>query len=83
MSTLVLNLDDRLASTLSALAARNHKELPEWATEQLTLLAEAAEMRLATSYSAEWWDAFGSISDADFASPSRPTSRSVEPLDAD
>ena len=29
MSTLVLNLDDRLASSLSALAARNHKELPE------------------------------------------------------
>ena len=71
MSTLVLNLDDRLASSLSALAARNHKELPEWATEQLTRLAEAAEMRLSASYSPEWREAFGSIGDADFESPSR------------
>ena len=70
MSTLVLNLDDRLASSLSALAARNHKDLPEWATEQLSRLAEAAEIGLSASYSAEWWEAFGSIGDADFEPPS-------------
>jgi hypothetical protein len=29
MSMLVLNLDDQLTSSLSALAARNHKESPK------------------------------------------------------
>jgi len=40
MSTLVLNLDDALASRLASAAARSHKALPDWAAEQLGRIAE-------------------------------------------
>lgn len=40
MSTLVLNLDDTLATRLAAAAAQDRQELPEWAAEQLARLVE-------------------------------------------
>ena len=47
MSTLVLNLDDQLVSRLTSAAARSHKALPDWATEQLERLAGIADDSLA------------------------------------
>lgn len=82
MSSLVITLDDNLVSHLAAMAARNHKPLPVWAAEQLSHLATSADTDSAGAYSAEWLTAFGSISDATFAPPSRRMSRSVAPLDA-
>ncbi len=82
MSTLVLNLDDRLKLRLDALAAHNHKPLPDWAAEQLgRLAADAGEISVAT-YSPEWMAAFGSIGDPSFHAPERPLPSAVEPLDA-
>ena len=68
MSSLVLNL----ASHLEAMATRNHKALPEWAVEQLGLIAASTAHEPTKLYSAEWSAAFGSISGDDtFNSPSR------------
>ena len=83
MSTLVLNLDDRLKLRLDALAARNRKPLPDWATEQLSRLAAHADEIPAATYSPEWMVAFGSISDPSFHAPARPLPVPVEPLDAE
>ena len=85
VNTLVLNLDDRLKQRLDALAARNHKPLPDWAAEQLGRLAgdaaDAGELQ-AASYSPEWLAAFGSIDDPSFGAPERVLPSAVEPLDA-
>ena len=83
MSTLVLNLDDRLKESLAALAARSRKPLPDWAAEQLSRLVSNADADPAPAYSAEWMAAFGSISDPSFGAPSRPFPVNVEPLDAE
>ena len=83
MSTLVLNLDDRLKLRLDAIASRNRKPLPDWATEQLRLLAADAEEIPATTYTAEWMAAFGSIGDPSFRAPERSFPAVVEPLDAE
>lgn len=40
MSTLVINLDDQLASRLASAAARSRRTLPDWAAEQLGRIAE-------------------------------------------
>ncbi len=82
MSTLVLNLDDRLKLRLDALAARNRKTLPDWAAEQLSRLAAHADEIPAAAYSPEWMATFGSISDPTFYAPARPLPGPVEPLDA-
>ena len=82
VSSLVLNLDDRLKLRLDALAALHHKPLPDWAAEQLgRLAADVAEIPAAT-YSAEWMVAFGSIGDPSFLAPERSLPAAVEPLDA-
>ena len=83
MSTLVLNLDDRLKLRLDSLAARNRKPLSDWATEQLGRLAENADELSAVTYSAEWMAAFGSIDDPAFIAPARPLPAPVAPLDAE
>ena len=83
MSTLVLNLDDRVASTLATLAARSQMPLPEWATEQLSRLATAEAAPHAEAYSAEWRTAFGSITDPTFPAPPSSLPRPVRPLDAE
>lgn len=82
MSTLVLNLDERLKLRLDALAARNRKPLPDWAAEQLSRLASDADKIPAAAYSQEWMATFGAISDPSFNAPARPLPQSVEPLDA-
>jgi len=41
MSTLVLNLDDTLASRLATAAAHHGKALPDWAAEQLARVVGA------------------------------------------
>ncbi len=82
MSTLVLNLDDRLKLRLDALAAHHRKPLPDWAAEQLGRLAAGADEIPAATYSAEWIAAFGSIGDPSFRAPERPLPTAVEPLDA-
>ena len=82
VSTLVLNLDDRLKLRLDALAARNRKPLPDWAAEQLSRLAANADEVPSAAYSLEWMAAFGSISDPSFNAPARPLPLPVEPLDA-
>lgn len=82
MSTLVLNLDDRLKLRLDALAAQNRKPLPDWAAEQLGRLAADADEIPAATYSAEWMAAFGSIEDPSFHAPKRVLPTAVEPLDA-
>jgi hypothetical protein len=82
VSTLVLNLDDRLKRRLDALAAHNHKPLPDWAAEQLGRLAADAGEIPAASFSAEWMAAFGSIDDSSFSAPERALPSAVEPLDA-
>ena len=82
VSTLILNLDDRLKRRLDALAAHNHKPLPDWAAEQLGRLAADAGEISAASYSPEWMAAFGSIDDPSFRSPERPLPTHVEPLDS-
>jgi hypothetical protein len=71
VSTLVLNLDDRLKLRLDALAAHHHKTLSDWAAEQLGRLAADAGEIPSASYSAEWMAAFGSIADPSFAAPER------------
>ena len=81
MSTLVLNLDDRLKLRLDALAAHNRKPLPDWAAEQLRRLAADAGEIPAATYSAEWMEAFGSIDDPSFSAPERVLPSAVEPLD--
>lgn len=83
MSALILNFDDCLKLCLDALAARNCKPLPDWATEQLSRLAADAEDAPANAYSGEWMEAFGSISGPTFHAPSRPLPSPVEPLDAE
>lgn len=82
MSTLVLNLDDRLKLRLDALAARNRTPLPDWAAEQLRRLAADAGEIPAATYSTEWMAAFGSIDDPSFTAPERGMPCAVEPLDA-
>ena len=83
MITLVLNLDDSLKLRLDALAAHNHKPLPDWAAEQLhRLAADVGEIPSAT-YSAEWMATFGSIDDPSFRAPERVLPPAVEPLDAE
>jgi hypothetical protein len=82
VSTLVLNLDDRLKLRLDALAAHNHKPLPDWAAEQLGRLADGAGEIPAASYSPEWMAAFGSIGDPSFRAPERPLPTAVESLDS-
>ena len=79
----MIDLDDRLARSLTAMAARSQKQLPEWAAEQLTRIAATEEASNFDAYSAEWRAAFGSISDSTFASPPRHLPRSVEPLDTE
>ncbi len=81
MSTLVLNLDDRLKQRLDVLAAHNRKPLPDWAAEQLGRLAADADGSPGT-YSAEWMAAFGSIGDPSFRAPERTLPTAVQPLDA-
>jgi hypothetical protein len=71
VSTLVLNLDDRLKLRLDALAAHSRKPLPDWAAEQLRRLAADADLRPPATYSAEWMAAFGSIDDPSFSAPER------------
>lgn len=83
MSTLVLNLDDRLKLRLDALAAHNRKPLPDWAAEQLGRLAAHSDEIPAATYTAEWMAAFGSIGDPSFRAPERPLPSAVEPLDAE
>ena len=61
VSTLVLNLDDSLASSLAVMAARSRKPLAEWAAEQLTRLASPASTHSETAYTDEWRAAFGSL----------------------
>jgi hypothetical protein len=82
VSTLVLNLDDRLKLRLDALAARNRKPLSDWAAEQLGRLASHADEHPSATYSAEWMAAFGSIDDPSFQAPGRPLPTAVKPLDA-
>ena len=82
MSTLVLNLDDRLKLRLDALAARNRKPLPDWATEQLSRLAANSDESPTAAYSPDWMAAFGSISDPSFDAQARSFPLPVEPLDA-
>lgn len=82
MSTLILNLDDRLKLRLDALAAHSRKPLPDWAAEQLGRLAVDVGEIPATTYSSEWMAAFGSIDDSSFSAPGRALSSAVEPLDA-
>ena len=79
MSTLVLNLDDRLANSLATLAARSQMPLPEWATEQLFRLASAEVTPHAEAYSAEWRASFGSVADATFLAPLRCFPYGVSP----
>lgn len=83
VSTLVLNLDDRLERKLAALAARSRQPLPDWAAEQLGKLAGEAGTEPAAGYSAEWKAAFGSIGDPRFAAPARTVPSAVKPLDAE
>jgi hypothetical protein len=85
VSTLVLNLDDRLKHRLDALAAHSRKPLPDWATEQLRRLASDADMIPAPTptYSAEWMATFGSIDDPSFRAPERVLPSAVEPIDAE
>lgn len=83
MSTLVLNLADRLKLRLDALAAHSRKPLPDWAAEQLRRLAAEAEEIPAATCSAEWMAAFGSIDDPSFDAPERILPPVVEPLDAE
>lgn len=81
VSTLVLNLDDRLKLRLDVLAAHSRKPLPDWAAEQLgRLAADLGEIPAAT-YSSDWMEAFGSIDDASFRAPERVPPSAVEPLD--
>ena len=82
VSTLVLNLDDRLKLRLDALAAHSRKPLPDWAAEQLGHLAAAAGEIPAVTYSTDWMAAFGSIADDSFGAPERVLPSTVEPLDA-
>jgi len=83
MSTLVLNLDERLKLRLDSLAARNRKPLPDWAAEQLGRLAAHADEIPAATYSAEWMAAFGSVNDPSFSAPVRSLPAAVAPLDAE
>lgn len=78
MSTLVLNLDDRLKLRLDSLAARNRKPLPDWAAEQLGYLAAHADEIPEATYSAEWMAAFGSVNDPSFCAPARPLAAGME-----
>jgi len=48
VSTLVLHLDDQLKERLDALAARKHKPLSDWATEELGRLAAHANEKEST-----------------------------------
>ncbi len=82
MSTLVLNLDDRLKQRLDAIAAHHRKPLSDWAAEQLGRLATDADEIPAPGYSAEWMASFGSIGDPSFRAPERTRPAAVEPLDA-
>jgi hypothetical protein len=82
VSTLVLNLDDRLKMRLDALAAHHRKPLPDWAAEQLGRLAADAGEVPSTTYSAERMATFGPIADPSFAAPERILPSAVEPLDA-
>ena len=82
MSTLVLNLDDRLKLRLDALAAHSRKPLPDWAAEQLRRLASDADTIPTATYSAEWMATFGSIDDPSFRAPERILPSAVEPLDS-
>jgi hypothetical protein len=82
MSTLVLNLDERLKRRLDALAAHHCKPLPDWVADQLGRLAADAEREPAACYSAEWKATFGSIDDSSFLAPERPLPNAVEALDA-
>jgi len=79
MKTLVLNLDERLAQSLAAMAERSHKPLPEWAIEQLTRVA----FEQSGSYSEEWKGTFGSVSDSTFEVPARVLPRVLESLDSE
>ena len=81
MSTLTIDIDDRLAGRLAAMAARSRKPLPEWAADQLTRIASAAADPNADSYSAEWRAAFGSMSDSSFNPPTRLPPRPVTAID--
>lgn len=83
MTTLVLNLDDRVKLRLDALAAHNRKPLPDWAAEQLGRLAADVDKTPPATYSAEWMAAFGSIGDPSFRAPERSLPTAVEPLDAE
>jgi hypothetical protein len=71
VSTLVLNLDDRLKLRMDALAAHSRKPLPDWAAEQLSRLASDADTIPAATYSAEWMATFGSVDDSSFRAPER------------
>ena len=84
MKTLVLQIDDQLKRRLDALAAHKRKPLSDWAAEELgRLAANANENDPITTYSAEWMDSFGSISDPAFDAPERPLPRPVQPVDTD
>jgi hypothetical protein len=80
MSTLVLHLDDHLASDLAALAAHSSKPLPDWVAEQLRRLVTPRDE--SEAYSTAWKAAFGSIADPSFVAPERAAVSVVEALDA-
>jgi hypothetical protein len=82
VSTLVLNLDDHLKRQLDAMAAQDHKPLPDWAAEQLSRLAAKAESQTKAAYNGDWLSAFGSINDPTFVAPQRAMPTTVHPLDA-
>ena len=82
VSTLVLNLDDHLARSLAAMAAKSHQPLPEWATEQLSRLAGEEAKPSSAGYTVEWMATFGSISDETFEAPERSFPRELESFDS-
>ncbi len=71
MSTLVLNLDDRLERKLALLAARSCQPLPDWAADQLRRLASPDATDAASAYSDEWKALFDADDDPSFVAPAR------------
>jgi hypothetical protein len=76
VSSLVLNIDDHLKRRLDAMAAQDHKPLPDWAAEQLGRLAASAESQPKAAYNGDWLSAFSPINDPTFVAPqsAMPTS---------
>ncbi len=62
MSTITLELEDRLADTLARAAEASRKPLSEWVLERLTAAA-SEDLATGNGYPAGYWKLFASMED--------------------